>query len=301
MKDSRLSGFYKLSIVERIGALQRQGWLTSDDAERLKNGRQVLSAAAADKIIENVVGVFGLPFGIAPNFLVNGEDRMVPLVVEEPSIVAALSGAARLARGGGGFTAICEESLLIGQIHLADCHDPDAALQALRAARPEILKAANVVHPRLTARGGGVRDLEFRRLELPNGDPLLVVHLLIDTADAMGANLVNTICEAIAPRIAALSGGKVALRILSNLADRSLVTASVRFLVDDLGNNGHSGASVRDAIVLASDIAMVDPHRAATHNKGIMNGIDALAIATGNDWRAIEAGAHAYAATRTAP
>jgi len=296
LKDSRLSGFYNLSIAERISALQRQGWLTAEDAERLRNGRQVLSSAAADKIIENVVGVFGLPFGIAPNFLVNGNDLMVPLVVEEPSIVAALSGAARLARNTGGFTARCEESLLIGQIHVTSLDDPDAALAALDAAKAMILEDADAVHPRLAARGGGVCDLELRSLELPTGEPLVVVHLLVDTREAMGANLVNTICESVAPRVAELCGGEVALRILSNLADRSLVTAAVRFAVDDLGNGKNSGANVRDAIVLANDIAMVDPHRAATHNKGVMNGVDALAIATGNDWRAIEAGAHAYAA-----
>lgn len=296
MNDSRLSGLYKLSIAERISALQRQGWLTSEDAARLKGGRQVLSSVAADKIIENVVGVFGLPFGVAPNFLVNGEDRMVPLVVEEPSIVAALSAAARLARNTGGFEASCDESLLIGQIHVTSLDDPDAALAALESAKAAILEEANAVHPRLTGRGGGVRDLELRRLELATGEPLMAVHLLVDTVDAMGANLVNTICESVAPRVAELSGGKVALRILSNLADRSLVTASVRFAVEDLGSGEYSGANVRDAIVLASDIAAVDPHRAATHNKGVMNGVDALAIATGNDWRAIEAGAHAYAA-----
>ncbi len=296
MNDSRIPGLYKLSVPQRIEALRREGWLSGEDAERLRDGRQVLSSVAADKIIENVVGVFGLPFAIAPNFRVNGRDSIVPLVVEEPSIVAALSGAARLARENGGFTARCEESLLAGQVHLGNIADVDEALVLLQSGKPALLDAANAVHPRLAARGGGVRDIEFRRLQFPEGRPFIAVHLLVDTVDAMGANLVNTICEAVAPKIAELSGGDVALRILSNLADRSLVTAEVRYATDDLASGGYDGEMVRDAIVVASDIAMSDPHRAATHNKGVMNGVDALAIATGNDWRAIEAGAHAFAA-----
>lgn len=296
MNDSRISGLYKLSVPKRIEALQSEGWLSPEDAARLRDGRQVLSSVAADKIIENVVGVFGLPFAIAPNFQVNGRDSIVPLVVEEPSIVAALSGAARLARKTGGFRASCEESLLAGQVHISNIADVDEALAALQSEKPALLDAANGVHPRLVARGGGARDIEFRRLEFPDGRPFIAVHLLVDTVDAMGANLVNTICEAVAPKIADLCRGDVALRILSNLADRSIVTAEVRFAAADLASGGYNGATVRDAIVTASDIAMADPHRAATHNKGIMNGVDALAIATGNDWRAIEAGAHAFAA-----
>ncbi len=296
MNDSRIAGLYKLSVPKRIEALKRGGWLSPEDAARLRDGRQVLSSVAADKIIENVVGVFGLPFAIAPNFRVNDRDSIVPLVVEEPSIVAALSGAARLARKTGGFHASCDESLLAGQIHISNIANADAALAALESGKPALLDAANAVHPRLQARGGGARDIEFRCLELPDGTPLIAVHVLVDTVDAMGANLVNTICESIAPTLAEQSGGEVALRILSNLADRSVVNAEVRYATSDLGSDGYDGATVRDAIVLASDIAMADTYRAATHNKGIMNGVDALAIATGNDWRAIEAGAHAFAA-----
>lgn len=296
MNDSRLSGLYKLKVAERIDALQRAGWLTPGAAERLRAGRQVLSSAGADKVIENVIGVFGLPFAVAPNFLVNERDYMVPLVVEEPSIVAALSGAARLARCSGGFQARCNESLLAGQVHITGVASPDKALQALESEKLSLLELANGVHPRLGARGGGVRDLETCLLELPDGNPLIRVHLLVDTVDAMGANLVNTICEAVAPRIASLCQGDVSLRILSNLVDRSIVTAEVRYSTEDLTGNGFDGAVVRDSIVMASHIALADPHRAATHNKGVMNGIDAVAIATGNDWRAIEAGAHAYAA-----
>ncbi len=296
MNDSRIAGLYKLNVAERIEALRQHGWLSRADADRLRDGRQVLSSVAADKIIENVVGVFGLPFSIAPNFQVNDRDHMVPLVVEEPSIVAALSGAARLARTSGGFLASCDESLLAGQVHVTGVADPEAAMQVLQAEKSALLDAANDVHPRLSARGGGVRDLDVRRLELPDGTPLIRVHLLVDTADAMGANLVNSICEAIAPTIARLCQGDVSLRILSNLADRSVVTATVRYRPDSLAGNGFDGEVVRDAIVMASNIALADPHRAATHNKGIMNGVDALAIATGNDWRAIEAGAHSFAA-----
>ncbi len=287
MNDSRIGGLYRLSIPERIDELQHRGWLGAGQAEQLRQGRSTLLPASADKMIENVLGVFGLPFAVAPNFIVNGRDFIVPMVVEEPSVVAATSGAAMMARPTGGFTTSCDESLLIGQIHVCDVDDSDAAVVALATARDELLELCDIVHPRLVKRGGGVRDIEHHVLRLPNGDAALAVHLLVDTQDAMGANLVNTICEAIAPRVAELCGGHVALRILSNLSDRSVVTARVRYELDD---------DVRDGIVLASDIASVDPYRAATHNKGIMNGIDAVAIATGNDWRAIEAGAHAYAA-----
>ncbi len=296
MNDSRIQGLYRLSVAERIDELHRLGWLSAADAEQLHQGRQTLLPAVADKMVENVIGVFGLPFAIAPNFIVNGRDYLVPMVVEEPSVVAATSRAALMARGSGGFTASCRESLLIGQIHVAAIDDADTAAGQIEAARDEMLQQANAVHPRLLKRGGGVRDLEVHRLILPGGEAAVVVHLLVDTQDAMGANLVNTICEAVAPRIAELCGGEIALRILSNLADRSLVTAQVRYPLGELQDAEFTAQQVRDRIVLASDIASVDRHRAATHNKGIMNGIDALAIATGNDWRAIEAGAHAYAA-----
>jgi hydroxymethylglutaryl-CoA reductase len=217
------------------------------------------------------------------------------MVVEEPSIVAGLSFAAALARRSGGFRARCDESLLAGQIHLTQLRDAAAAAGRIEAAADELLAAANRVNPRLVERGGGVREIEVRHLSLPGGDAALAVHLLVDTRDAMGANLVNTICEALAPHIADICGGKVAMRILSNLVDRSLVTARVSYAAERLAVEDLDGTSVRDAIVMTSDIAAVDPYRAATHNKGIMNGIDAVAIATGNDWRAIEAGAHAYA------
>ena len=296
MNDSPISGLYRLDIRQRIDRLEQNGLLSADDAAALRHGRHVLQPAAADKIIENVVGVFGLPFAIAPNFVVNDIDHLAPMVVEEPSIVAGLSFAAALARRNGGFTASCDESLLAGQIHVTAIADVDAAAARIEEEAAELLAAANAMHPRLGERGGGVRAIEVRRLTLRDGDAALAVHLLVDTRDAMGANLVNTICEAVAPRVAEISGGKVALRILSNLVDRSLVTARVSYPSACLAVDDLDGEAVRDGIVTTSDIASADPYRAATHNKGIMNGIDAVAIATGNDWRAIEAGAHAYAA-----
>ncbi|MDJ0710250.1 MAG: hydroxymethylglutaryl-CoA reductase, degradative [Woeseiaceae bacterium] len=287
MSDSRIAGLYRLPVAGRIARLEEYGWLSADDAAALCGGHHVLSPLSADRMIENVIGVFGLPFAVAPNFVVNGRECIAPLVVEEPSIVAGLSAAAGKARTAGGFEVSSDASMLVGQVHVTGAVDPDRAVVALRNAKDSLLELANSVHPRLINRGGGVRDIETRLLALPDGAPLIAVHVIVDTCDAMGANLVNSICEAIAPRVEALCNGKVALRILSNLADRSLYTARASFAVPE---------EVRDAIVTANDIALVDPYRATTHNKGIMNGVDALAIATGNDWRALEAGAHAFAA-----
>jgi len=296
MIDSRISGLYRLDVGQRIDALENSGWLSVEDATALRTGRHVLLTDAADKMIENVVGVFGLPLAIAPNFIVNGKDRLVPMAVEEPSIVAGLSFAAGLARKHGGFEADCEESLLAGQVHVTDVDDIDAAARSIVRASEELLTLANQVHPRLVKRGGGAREIDVRQLELPDGKLAIAIHVLVDTCDAMGANLVNTICEALAPRIAEICGGNVALRILSNLVDRSVVTARAVFDVEALATADLDGTAVRDAIVMTSNIAAVDEYRAATHNKGVMNGIDAVAIATGNDWRAIEAGVHAFAA-----
>lgn len=297
MEGSRVSGLYRLSVAERIDVLQEHGWLDAAAADALRDGRHIMSPTAADKVIENVIGVFALPFAVAPNFVVNEQDYIVPLVVEEPSIVAGLSAAARMAHHTGGFHAHIDESLLAGQIHIADVADTAAALQDLEAEKQSLLEAANAVHPRLTQRGGGVRDIEFVELILPGKHNGITVNVLVDTCDAMGANLVNTICESLAPDIAKMCKGDVAMRILSNLADRSLVTASVTYPLSVLRSPGLASEELRDAIVRANDIADADPYRAATHNKGIMNGIDPLAIATANDWRAIEAGVHAYAAS----
>ena len=294
MSDSRISGLHKLDIAARLDKLGELGWLSPADILLLKQGQQVLQPTVADKMVENVIGVYGLPLAVAPNFIVNGREYVVPMAVEEPSVLAAVSNAAKQARPEG-FVAASDEWLVAGQVHITDIEDTDAALANLAANKAELLAAANAVHPRLTKYGGGVREIEFRPIELASG-VAVAVDILVATGDAMGANIVNTICEAVAPRIGDICGGNVALRILSNLADRSVVMANVSYSLQSLATDRFTGEEVRDRIVTASQIASADPYRAATHNKGIMNGIDAVAIATGNDWRAIEAGAHAYAA-----
>jgi hydroxymethylglutaryl-CoA reductase len=294
LSDSRISGLHKLDIAARLDKLHELGWLSSADVDLLKQGQQVLRPSAANKMVENVVGVFGLPLAIAPNFIVNGRDYLVPMAVEEPSVVAAVSNAAKLARPDG-FVAHCDEWLIAGQIHVTDVADIQGALQNLEDQKTQLLDAANAVHPRLAKHGGGVRDIELRTIATASGSAI-AVHVLAETGDAMGANIVNTICEALAPRIAEICGGNIALRILSNLSDRSLVSATVSYSLESIATGEYSGERVRDRIITASEIAAADPYRATTHNKGVMNGVDAVAIATGNDWRAIEAGAHAYAA-----
>ncbi len=286
-----------MSPAERVRAVHERGLLTDSDVERLARGEATLDINAADKMIENVIGVLGLPIGLGLNFLINGRDYVVPLVVEEPSIVAALSAAAKLARGAGGYAATASPPVLIGQIQVIDVPDMARATTAVLARRQEIIDLANSFHPRMVARGGGAVDVEVRSYPLTNMEgEMLVVHLLVDTRDAMGANLVNGMCEGVASLVESITEGTVFLRILSNLADRALARAEVTLPPAALAGKGYSGERVRDGIVIASDFAYVDPYRAATHNKGIMNGVDAVALATGNDWRAIEAGAHAYAA-----
>ncbi len=300
MSNSCIPSFHKLSVQERVRTVRDRGLLSSQDYKALVNGETILDLSSADTMIENVIGVMGLPIGLGLNFLINDKDYVVPLAVEEPSIVAALSFAAKTARTGGGFTASSSEPILIGQIQLVDVPHPTKARQLLEQRKDEVLNLANSLHPRMVARGGGAVDLEVILHPATNDTvEMLVVHLLVDTRDAMGANLVNTMCEGVASFIESVTGGKVFLRILSNLADRSLVRASVKIPIENLGNNGYDGEQVRDGIVIASQFAAVDAYRAATHNKGIMNGVDAVALATGNDWRAVEAGAHAYAARGT--
>ena len=294
---SRIPNFFRMPIQARIAALHERGLLNDADLRLLESGEHTLKRQVADKMIENVVGVLGLPLGLGLNFLINGRDYVVPLSVEEPSIVAGLSGAARTARLSGGFDATTTDPILIGQVQLVDTADADRAAETLLAHKQDILDLANSLHLRMVARGGGARELEVFRHHAPeDGREMTVLHLLVDTRDAMGANLVNGMCEGIAPLVESLTGGKVFLRILSNLTDRALVRANVRIPAANLQARGFEGEAVRDGIILASDLATVDPYRAATHNKGIMNGVDAVAIATGNDFRAIEAAAHAYAA-----
>ena len=295
--SSRIPNFFRMGVDERIAALHEAGQLNKEDVGLLTSANHQLKIEVADKMIENVVGVFGLPMGVALNFLINNRDYVVPLVVEEPSIVAGLSGAARMARLGGGYTASSTEPILIGQVQSMVESDPEGARQRLLDNKDEILALANSLHPKMVARGGGAQDIEvFNHVAEQDGRHMVVLHLLVDTRDAMGANLVNTMCEGVASLVETITGGNVFLRILSNLTDRALARASVRIPVANLEGKGFTGEQVRDGIILANDLALADPYRAATHNKGIMNGVDAVALATGNDWRAIEAAAHAYAA-----
>jgi len=296
-KVSRIPDFYNLSVSERVRAVHERGLLSKADYMALVRGEHVLNIQVADKMIENVIGVMGLPVGLALNFVINEKEYVIPLVVEEPSIVAALSSAAKVVRNCGGFFVESTDPILIGQVQVVGVHHSAKAKSDLLQRKQEIINLANSLHPKMVARGGGARDIEVHTHPNPNSDgDMLVVHLLVDTCDAMGANLVNTMCEGIASLIETITNGKVFLRILSNLTDRSMVRARCEIPVEQLGSKGFDGEQVRDGIVIASDFAAVDPYRAATHNKGIMNGIDAVALATGNDWRAVEAAAHAYAA-----
>ena len=246
----------------------------------------------ADHMVENVFATFSLPMGVALNFQINGEDVLVPMVIEEPSVVAAASNAARLVRDGGGFVAESDPAHMISQVELKDVADVQAAMAAIHAQRPRILEMCDQIQPGFKRRGGGARDLEVRMLDATN----IVVHLVIDTCDAMGANAINTIAEKVSPYLGELARARVGLRILSNLADRRRVRVRCRVPVATLASEVGDGEEIRDLIVEASRFAELDPYRAATHNKGIMNGVDAVALATGQDWRGLEAGAHAFAA-----
>ncbi len=294
---SRIPEFYRLSVDERVRIVHERGLLTGSDFRALATGKHTLDLEAADKMIENVVGVIGLPLGLGMNLRVNNRQYIVPMAIEEPSVVAAMSSASKLISRYGGFQTEATDPILIGQIQVVNVPDIEVAKRALRDRQREIVSLANSLHPKMVARGGGAQEIELFVHPLPSsGKPMLVVHLLVDTRDAMGANLVNGMCEGVAPLIETISGGEVFLRILSNLTDRALVRARCTIPVDALVGRGYSGEEARDGIVVASEFAAVDPYRAATHNKGIMNGVDPVAIATGNDWRAIEAGAHAFAA-----
>jgi len=284
---------HKASLAERLVRLRDERGIDEDEIARLGSGLG-LDPARADKMIENCIGVFGLPVGIGTDVLVNGRDYLVPMVVEEPSVVAAMSRSAKLVKTAGGFEADADPAIMIGQLQLLDVPDLERGASRIREARGTILALANRCHPNLQRRGAGAMDLEVRIFVEPR--PMLVVHLLVDCVDAMGANAVNTMVESIAGAVAELAGARPLLRILSNLADRRLARARCRIPSALLSSPGFPGDEVVDRIAEACDFAVVDPYRAATHNKGAMNGIDAVAIATGNDWRSVEAGAHAYAA-----
>ncbi len=294
MSSSRIAAFYRLTVEERRRKLAEALDLSHAEVEALE-AADALPLDVADIMVENAVTTFALPFGVALNFQVNGRDHVIPMVVEEPSVIAAASNAALVARAGGGFAAAADPGAMIGQIQLVDVPDPGAAVERLGAARARILAAAEELTPGLCRRGAGPRDVEVRLVRSARGEIMVVVHLLLDTGDAMGANAVNSLVEALAPMVEEIAGGTTCLRILSNLADRRLARAAVRIPFAALARDGMDGARVAERMLYAYEFAAADPYRAATHNKGIMNGIDALAVATGNDWRAIEAGAHAYA------
>ncbi|MGI6740947.1 MAG: hydroxymethylglutaryl-CoA reductase, degradative [Brevefilum sp.] len=287
--------FYNLNSKARLEQLKQETSLSKEDLAVL-SGEMGLSADQADHMIENVIGTFGLPLGVARYFRVNGRDVSVPMAIEEPSVVAGASFMAKLALPAGGFFAESDPPEMIGQIQVLDLPDLALAKKQLLAEKDNLLSAVAEVDPVLMKLGGGPRDLEVREITESPAGPFLVVHLVYDVRDAMGANAVNTAVERLAPRVERITGGRVLLKILTNLADRRLTRARVTIRTEELAFNDFSGDVVRDGIIEAWAFAAADPYRAATHNKGIMNGVDAVVIATGNDWRAIEAGAHAFAA-----
>ncbi|MCB9666582.1 MAG: hydroxymethylglutaryl-CoA reductase, degradative [Myxococcales bacterium] len=292
MTNSRFPGFYKLSIEERRRAASEALELTEMELRAALD--EGLTQDLAESMIENVLGRYALPFAVCLNTRMNGRDYVVPMVVEEPSVVAASSNAAKIVRQSGGFIADADLPTMIAQIQLYDVPDILVATQRIREHTSELLAQGDIAIPGLVSRQGGCRGLEVRDL----GEGMLVVHVLVDCQDAMGANLVNSVAEALAPQVAALSEGSIGLRILSNLADHRCVRVRCHIPTDALAFDGYAGEFVRDGIINASRFAERDPYRAATHNKGIMNGVDAVVMATGNDWRAAEAGAHAFAARR---
>ena len=285
-KSSKISGFYKLPVEKRIEIVKDFSDLNEDE---IKLFSSCLDMGIANRMIENVLGTFELPLGLAVNFKVNGKDYLLPMATEESSVVAAASNAAKIARINGGFKTECTDPLMIGQIQILHMADVAGAAKKIMSKKKEILHLANEQDKVLVKFGGGAKDIEVRILDSPLGK-MIVTHLIVDVRDAMGANAVNTMCEALAPMLEEITGGKVRLKILSNLADKRIVKAKAVFDKEKLG-----GEHIVDAFLESYNLAVVDPYRAATHNKGIMNGIDSLIIATGNDFRAIEAGAHAYA------
>ena len=291
-QGSRIPSFYKLGVMDRRKLIAERSKVSLERLDAaLESGG--LDATTADKVVENVLGLYGLPFGIALNVRVNGVDRLVPMVVEEPSVIAAASNAAKMVRAAGGFSAEMLETWMTTQIQLTDVQDVPGSIGRLEHSADELLGLASGAVPGLLERGGGPRGIEVRNL----GQGVLVLHVHVECKDAMGANLVNSVAEVVGPRAREITGGRLGLRILTNLCDRRRVRGTCRAHASDLAlSRDDSGREVVDGIVNASRFAELDPYRAATHNKGIMNGVDAVVMATGNDWRAVEAGAHAYAA-----
>ena len=291
-KTSQISGFYKLPPQERLKIIQQMTGLTDEEVAVLGN-MGALKPEQVDRMVENVIGVMPVPVGVAVNFQVNGKDYLVPMAIEEPSVIAAASNAAKMARAAGGFTTSSTGPVMRGLIQVVGIKDPHSARFAVLSDKAKIMELCNAVDPILVKFGGGCKDVEACVRDVPNkpGHTMLVVHLIVDCRDAMGANAVNTMAETVGPHIEKITGGKVYLRIISNLADKRLMRAKAIWSKDSIG-----GENVVDAIITAYEFALADPYRTATHNKGIMNGITAVTLATGNDTRAIEAGAHAYAA-----
>jgi hydroxymethylglutaryl-CoA reductase len=293
-RSSDLSGFYKKSVAERRRIVQEWGGLSAAEAGTYEFPPGI-DGGVLERMIENVVGAFPLPLGFATNFRINERDYLIPMAIEEPSVVAAASNAAKVARASGGFHAQTTDPVMIGQIQVLDSADPSGARLRILGARADLLAKANAKDPMLVKFGGGARDLQVRIIPTPRGT-MVVVHLLVDARDAGGMNAVNTMCEALAPEVARLARGRVVLRIISNLAVERLARASAVFPAKLLTTDSANGAEVVEAILDAYTLALVDPYRCATHNKGIMNGISAVVLATGNDFRAVESGAHTYAA-----
>lgn len=289
MATSRISGFYKLPPADRLKAVAEQAGIGQDEISQLESGLQL---DQADKMVENVIGMFQVPLGVATNFVIDGREVLIPMATEEPSVIAAASNGAKMARESGGFKTSSTGPVMRAQIQATGIADPFGARAEILLHKEELMKAANDRDPMLVKFGGGVRDIEAYVIDSRVG-PMVVAHLIVDCRDAMGANAVNTMAEALAPRIEQVTGGRVYLRIISNLADKRLARAKAVFKAEDIG-----GPEVVDGIIQAAALAEVDPYRAATHNKGIMNGITAVVMATGNDTRAVEAGAHAYAAAQ---
>ena len=288
MKTSRISGMYKISPEDRLKAVAENADLNEEEVAAI--GKMGLGLNQADKMVENVIGLYQVPLGVATNFVIDGKDVLIPMATEEPSVIAAASNGARMARGSGGFATSCTEPVMMALIQVTGLADPNGTRMTILEHAQEITDLANEQDPMLVKFGGGVVGIEAELIETRKG-PMVVVHLLVDCRDAMGANAINTMAEAVAPLIEQITGGKVYLRIISNLADKRVARARAVFKAEDIG-----GPEVVDAIVLTSALAEADPYRAATHNKGIMNGVTAVTMASGNDTRAIESGAHSYAA-----
>ncbi len=288
-RTSKLSGFYKLSPKDRLKIVSEFSGLTDEEASCV-SASGALSLDAADRMVENLIGVMEVPMGVAVNFQINGRDYLIPMAIEEPSVIAAASNSAKMAREGGGFTTSSTGPVMIGQIQAVGIADPNGARMNILEKKDEIIRRANDVDPVLVKFGGGAKDVEVRVIDTPGGK-MVITHLIVDCRDAMGANAVNTMAETVAPYIEELTGGRVYLRIISNFADKRIMRAKTVFTKEAIG-----GEEVVDGILAAYHFAAGDPYRAATHNKGIMNGVSAAVLATGNDTRAIEAGAHVYAA-----